>query len=156
MLETHVLLLHPADAGQSRRIADAATGKPVGFARIQPGTERGWLGLLLGPTLAVHEQEEEPLLFTVRRSFLWPQREVRDAEEVCVGYMSRRAIRDRNRLLYAEARPHAAGVSYQCVNGALLAITRDTSTGLELIFKEVIYADPFAKMLLLAAALLQD
>ena len=87
MLETHVLLLRPAVAGQPRVIADAARGKPVGFARLQHDGERGWLGSLLGPILAVHEQEEEPLLFTVRRCFLWTQREVRDAEGTRVGYV---------------------------------------------------------------------
>jgi hypothetical protein len=156
MLETNVLLLRPAVAGQPRVIADAATGKVVGVARVQPGSERGLFAALLGPVLAVHELEEEPLVFTVRRCFLWPQREVRDAEGERIGYVSPRAVRDRNRLLYAGMRREAGGVAYQCVNGAMLATTRHTRGGVELSITDVIRADPFAKMLLLAAALLEE
>ena len=156
MLETPVLLLRPAVAGQPRVIADAASGKSVGFARSQHDAERGWLGSLLGPIVAVHEQEDEPLLFTVRRCFLWTQREVRDAEGERVGYVSARTIRDRNRLLYAEIRRDADGVAYQCVNGSVLGTARRTPEGLELSFAKVIEADPFAKMLVLAAALFQE
>jgi hypothetical protein len=153
MLETPVLLLRPTVVGQPRVIADAVSGKPLGFARLQPDAQRGWLGSLLGSILAIHEQEEEPLVFTVRRCLLWTQREVRDAEGERVGYLGRGTIRDRNRLLYAHTRFDEEGMVYQCVNGAVLAATRPTPPGLELSFTKVIEGDPFAKMLLLAAAL---
>lgn len=157
MLETRVLLLHPATPKGTRAIVDGASGKPVGFARPRPDVERGWLGSLLGPLLSIHEQEEEPLVFTMRRCVLrWTQQEVRDAEEERVGFVTRSAIRDRNHFLYAITRPSAEGGVYQCINGAILAAMRRTPAGFELAFAEVIETDPFAKMLLLAATLFQE
>src|SRR5262245_31822489 len=88
MLESHMLLLRPP-AGGSRVIVDAVRGAAVGFARWQPASERGWWGGLFGPVLCVHEQEEAPLVFTVRRDRLWwMQQAVHDAEGGCVGYVT--------------------------------------------------------------------
>ncbi len=156
MLETRVLLLHPNSAGRPRPLADAVTGKPLGFARWQPDVERRWLASLLGPVLSVHEVDEEPLVFTVRRCLLWTQREVRDAESERVGYVSERAVRDRNRLLYARLRLESKGIVYECVNGASLATTTRTSDGLELSFAPTVEHDPFAKMLLLAGGVSEE
>lgn len=156
MLETRVLLLRPETAGRPRAIADGATGQPLGFVCRQADRERGWLGSLLGPLLSVHEQEEEPLVCTVRRCLLWTQHEVRDAEGERVGYVGGRSVRDRNRLLYAWPRTDGGTVVYQCVNGVAVAATRRIPEGLELSFARAIEPDPFAKMLLLAAALGQE
>jgi hypothetical protein len=153
MLESRVLLLRPAVAGQPRVIADAESGKPVGFTRLiyRPG----WWDRVFGPVLFVHEREEEPLVFSVRRCVIWTQREVRDAEDERIGYLGPGSIRDRNRLLYAQTQADKEGLVYLCVNGAILAKVRHASAGLELSFTKVIEADPFAKMLVLAAALFQ-
>jgi hypothetical protein len=106
--------------------------------------------------LHVHEQEEAPLVFTVRRDCLWwAQRAVCDAEGQCVGYVSGRSVRDRNHLLYAVPRPDSDGVVYERPGGEPLAATAHTADGLELAFTDRVERDPFAKMLLLAAALLE-
>jgi len=155
MLESQVLLLRPP-AGGSRVIADAGRGSPVGFARWQP-PEGGWWGRLFGPVLCVHEQEEAPLVFTVRRDPLWwAQRAVYDAEGFCVGYVTGRGVRDRNHLLYAQAQPGGGGVVYEGRTGEPLASAVPTAEGLELTFTQRVERDPFAKKLLLAAALFQQ
>jgi hypothetical protein len=157
MLETRVLLLHPAISGRRRAIIDAASGEQVGFALTQPDLERGWFGSFLGPQLAIHEQEDEPLLFTMRRCvFRWTQYEVRDAEGERIGFVMGSAIRDCNRFLYATLRMRSDEGVYQCVNGATLAVMRPTAEGRELAFAKVVEMAPFAKMLLLAASLVQE
>src|SRR5262249_11438678 len=153
MLETRVLLLRPA-AGASRVIADAASGAPVGFARWQRAAERGWPGRLLGPVLYVHEQEEAPLVFTVRRDCLWwAQHAVCDAGGQCVGSPRGRSVRARNHVRYAVPRAEGGGAVYQRPGGEPLASAVRTPEGLELTFAARVERDPFAKMLLLAAAL---
>ena len=91
MLESPTLLVRPSDPSGVRAIVDTATRKPLGYAR--PG-RRPWWGL--GPAvLEVHEQEDEPLLFTLRRGWgLTPRHEVRDAEGMPVGLVDGRFLRD--------------------------------------------------------------
>jgi hypothetical protein len=154
MLETRVLLLRPTVSGRPRVIAGAGDGRPVGFAVwvFRPG----WWDRTFGPLLCVHEQEDQPLLFTAHTCWWrWSQREIVDAEGERVGYVSKRVIRDRRGVLYANSLPDGDKVVYQCVNGEMLAATRPTQEGLELSFAKVVESDPFAKMLLLAAALLE-
>jgi hypothetical protein len=155
MLETRMLLLSPALDGQPRAIADAETNAPRGFALWQSETNRWWTWLR-PPLLSVHEQEEAPLIFTVRPcGLLGRQQEVRDAEDQRIGYLDGTAIRDRNYILYAQARLNGNGIHYENPGGDTLAIMQRTPEGTVLTFTKLIEADPFAKMLLLAAALLQ-
>lgn len=155
MLESHVLVLHLTADG-SRAVVDGATGTAVGFTRCRPASEQGWWRCLLGPVLNVHEQEEEPLVFTVRRSLLWwTQREVLDAEGMLVGYVSGRTLRDRAHRVWAWARGDGDEVVYEGAGGDAFASLRRTAAGIELAFAKRVEEEPFAKMLLLAAALLQ-
>lgn len=148
MLEHRVLLLRwRTSAVQS--IVDADSGAQLGFARWQ--TPAGWWQRLLGgPVLAVHEQEDEPLLFTVHRAgSLWPRREVRDAEEQPVGCILGRLVHDRFGRLVAALQEGLFRNPYQHV----LAETARTAEGVRLTFGEDVAGEPFIKMLLLAAAL---
>ena len=157
MLETRVLLLCPPAADGSRVLADAATGAAVGCAEWHPATEYGWLHSLLGPVLHVSEAEEKPLVFTVHRSLLWwTQREVWDAEGDRVGYVTGSTVRDRRHRVWAWAHPSGEGIVYMGASGEDFASIRHTSQGIELAFTKYVERDPFAKMLLLTAALLRD
>jgi hypothetical protein len=153
MLESPTLLLRLA-AGNSRAIADPASGAQVGFASRLQDAERGWWARLFGPILCVHEQDESPLVFTVRRSWWWWGRVVHDAEGERVGCVTRRCVRDRNHLVVAVTRRTGRGVVYERPAGNALAETVDTPEGTVLTFTKAIEGDPFCKMLLLAAALL--
>ncbi len=154
MLETRVLLLRPTVVGQPRVIAGAADGQPVGFAVCV--SRPGWWDRTFGPVLCVHEQEDRPLLFTASPCWWrWSQWEVLDAEGERVGYVRKRSIRDRDGVLYAYPSSDGDTIVYRCVNGETLAATRLTREGVELSFAKVVESDPFAKMLLLAAALFE-
>jgi hypothetical protein len=85
MLEQPTLLLHPwspaSAPGPTRAITDPTDGRLLGTVRWTVPPARSWFGWLRRPTLAVHESEDEPLVFTVRR--LWslaPRWEVSDAD----------------------------------------------------------------------------
>ena len=123
-------------------------------ARPRPSSrvERGWWR---SAVLSVHEQEEAPLLFTVRRrGLLWPRHEVRDAEGDYVGRIRRSIIRDRNNRYFARGRSTETNTVFEKRKGEALAYACRTAEGLELTFEMAIDTDPFAKMLLLAAALI--
>jgi hypothetical protein len=157
MLEPRALLLRPAAAGQPRVISDIVNKEPLGFASWQCNRKSGWWNRWRAPVLYVHEQEEAPLVFTVRRrGILWPRHEVRDAEGERVGSIRERFVRDRNNVIYARARFSGSETVYENRLGAVLAITRQTPAGLEVTFEKILEGNPFAKMLLLAAALLQE
>src|SRR4051794_24242174 len=82
MLEHRTLLLCPRGPDGARAILDAETGAPIGSVRHEPGPW-WWPGAAV---LAVHEHEDAPLLFTVRRRWgLPPRREVYDADGHRVG-----------------------------------------------------------------------
>jgi hypothetical protein len=151
MLENPVLVLRPGAAPGAREIVAADTATPLGHAWwVRPG---GWLAR---PILAVHEHEDRPLLFTVRRCWgLWPVREVRDAEGRRVGFVSGRQVRDRYGRRVAQARPLADRTGYVFLDpeGQALADLGPGQGGPHLTFRPEVAHDPFAKMLLLAAAL---
>jgi hypothetical protein len=150
MLETPILLVRPSDPSGVRAILDTATRKPLGYAR--PG-RRPWWGL--GPAvLEVHEQEDEPLLFTLRRGWgLTPRHEVRDAEGTPVGLVDGRFLRDGWGRCVAVGEEGPGGRAFRDAGGRLLARVARRPDGVEVGFTEAVAADPFAKMMLLAAAL---
>jgi hypothetical protein len=100
--------------------------------------------------LAVHEYEDEPLLFTIRCAWgLTRWREVSDADGQPVGTLLGRLVQDRH------GRPLAAlenGV-FRDPNHQILAELTSTVVGLRLTFGDEIASEPFVKMLLLAATL---
>jgi hypothetical protein len=156
MLEHRTLLLRaPSPVGEKaasavHSIVDGDNGEPLGYARWQPGPPCWWQRLLGAGTLAVHEQEDEPLLFTVHRVWgLWPRRDVRDADERPVGCLLGRLVHDRLGRLVAVLQEGVFRSPHQRVLADLTA----TPDGLRLTFHDDIAGEPFVKMLLLAAAL---
>jgi hypothetical protein len=155
VLERAAVLLRPVENGANWPIACAETGQPLGFARRPPQPARPWWRRLRPPPLAVHELEDEPLVFTVRRPwFLSPRREVRDADENPVG--SVRGSRVENiygRTLATLVRASEPGERvFRTPGGYELARLSPSPEGLRLAFAPGV-DDPFLRMLLLAAAL---
>jgi hypothetical protein len=165
-------------------ILDADTRQAVGVAREQPGflvrLLRWFISRELMPTrLAVFETEDESLVFSVHRSNgLWRRKaEVYDAEHCLIGYFKSRILTwGKNFRMYnprdepfAEVRGDWTGFRFKFVtpDGRELGIVTNQWAGLakELFtsaddYLVAIHKDladlPFAKMLLLAAALVID
>jgi hypothetical protein len=151
MLEYPTLLLRPRGASAAQAILDATTGALLGCARWQGGP---WWERLLRPTLAVHEHEDEPLLFTVRRCWsLRPRHEVRDAEGRRVGFLQGPRVRNRFGRELAVLRPEGGAAAFCAPDGRSLARLTEGALGVQVAFSADTDADPFLKMLLLAAAL---
>jgi hypothetical protein len=159
MLEHHVLLVRSRTASptgampepQVRAIIDGDSGAVLGYARWETEPSPWWRRMFSGSLLAVHEQEEEPLLFTIRRAWGFiPRREVCDADGHPVGSLSGRIIQDRHGRHLAVL---VNGV-FRDANQHTLAELSTTPEGLRLTFGNGIAGEPFVKMLLLAAALL--
>lgn len=155
MLEQPLLLLRPRDASPRRAIVDAPTGVPLGFARRLPAAERPWWGQLGRPVLAVHEHEDEPLLFTVRRCWsLLPWHEVQDADGRSVGQVLEGLVENCYGRRVAVLRREAdGGATFRGAGDAVLARLTEDASGLRIAFSADVENDPFIKMLLLAAAL---
>jgi hypothetical protein len=151
MLEHRILLLRPRPlVPRVRDILDGDSGATLGYARLEIEASSWWPRLFGRGVLAVHEQEDEPLLLTIRRAWkLSARRHVYDAEGQPIGDLLGRLIHDRYR------RPLAAlehGV-FRAPDRRALAELAATEEGLRLTFHDDIAGEPFVKMLLLAAAL---
>src|SRR5205085_1385714 len=69
-----------AHHGWHRLISDE-NGAPLGVALWRPLAAPRWLDWALPPRVAVHESDDEPLLFTAQRVWIpLPKWEVRDAD----------------------------------------------------------------------------
>jgi hypothetical protein len=159
MLEHATLLLEPWSKdtrGRTRAIRDWETARPLGFACLRPPTWPWPLGWLAGQVLEVRETEDASLLLMLQgpRWFLggW---EVFDAEEHRVGSLRGSAVRDRLGRPLATVVPSAGGGPLRFVtpSGYEPSSLAWTRTGARLTFAPDLGGDPFAKMLLLAAAL---
>lgn len=154
MLEHHALLLLPPDAKGSRSIRAAkAPSQTLGFAcRRDPEGIWSWLDY---PVCEVHEEEDAPLLFTVRRRWTWPARfDVRDAEDVLVGSLvGRFVLNEFNRRIAERRRLSNCLVALYGPVEEPLATLEAGAAGLRVTFHAETERDPFVKMLLLAAAL---
>jgi hypothetical protein len=150
MLEHRVLLVRSRTPSSVQAIIDGDSGAALGYARWEAGPSPWWRRVFGGGVLAVHEQEDEPLLLTIHRGWSWlPRRRVCDAEGKPVGDLLGRIIHDRY------GRPLAAlenGV-FRAPDRRALAELASTAEGLRLTFSDDIAGEPFVKMLLLAAAL---
>jgi hypothetical protein len=158
MLEHHVLLVRSRTASptgatpepQVRAIVDGDSGAVLGSARWETEPSPWWRRMFSRSLLAVHEQDDEPLLFTIRRAWGFiPSREVCDADGHTVGTLIGRIIHDRH------GRPLAVlknGVFHDAGQHTLAELS-STPEGLRLTFGNGIAGEPFVKMLLLAAAL---
>jgi len=154
MLEHRVLLVRPRSTTGVRAIVDGDSGKPLGFARWETETPRCWWRPFARSSLAVHEDEDEPLLCTIRRAWgLLPRCVVRDADGHPVGSCSflGRIIRDRyGRPLAAF---HGEDGTVRSPTQRVLAEWTATENGLRIAFSDNIAGEPFVKMLLLSACL---
>jgi hypothetical protein len=149
-LEQRALVLAPGDGSGRRPLLAAETGLACGSARWRAG---GWWWAR--PVLAVHEQEDEPLLFTVRRCWLPGTRhEVRDAEGRRVGYLRGEWVCDplgRRLAVRRPGGPPGAWV-FRSPGGRPLAELAPGGAGARLSFAAEA-VNPFTRMLLLASAL---
>jgi hypothetical protein len=150
MLEHRVLLVCRRSSPAVQPIVDGDNGAALGYARRQPETSHFWRRFFGGDVLEVHEQEDDPLLFTVRRAWsLLPRRDVFDAEGQPVGSFLGRLVHDRHGRPVASLLDGVFRSPYQRV----LAELTVTTDGLRLTFGDDITGEPFVKMLLLAATL---
>jgi hypothetical protein len=151
LLEQVVLFLPRPEGG--RRALLSAAGCPVGYASIRQ--EGGWWRWLC-PVLAIHEDEDQPLVFTVcRRLTLLTRRLVLDAEGEVVGTLAWPWLLDRDDMPLVAAQPGAASAgTFRTIAGDLLAAwDQEPGGALRLDFHARVRHDPFVKMLLLAAVL---
>ncbi len=155
MLEKRVLLVRPRTAAATQPILDAESGQPLGFANWRPAAEGPWWRRLAPAVVAVHEQEDEPLVFTVHRPWsLWPRREVRDADGRPVGSLRGGRVFDSGGVAVAElaAVDSTPELVFRTRGRRELARLTPGPDGLRLAFSPDL-GDPFVRMLLLAAAL---
>jgi hypothetical protein len=139
-----------------RKILEPESGKSLGFAcpRIPRGPS--WLRWLARPALEIHESEDESLLFTLYRPWLhlraW---EVIDAEDHLVGGMRKNRVLDRfgRVLAVAASLPEKGSFQLRSADGLELAELLTTERAACLHFALDLAGNPFAKMLLLACAL---
>lgn len=153
MLEHATLLLGPPDAASAQAVVDADAGAPVGSARPRPaGLLERWLA---GPAVEVREHEDGSLLCVIRRGPLSPHRRaVFDADGRPVGAVRGRRLQGRGGRVVAVRRPDVGGGDvFVDPAGRPLATLSARPGGATLAFTDAIAADPFAKMLVLAAAL---
>jgi hypothetical protein len=120
-----------------RRVLLSAAGAVVGHTVWR---RDGWFRWVL----EVHEQDQSPLVCTIRRRLAWPpRREVRDAEGELVGFLTPRLILDRWERVALRIRDGCF------VGDRGLVLAQWCGERLELL--DGVRHDPFAKMLLVAA-----
>jgi hypothetical protein len=155
MLEHSTLLVRPRGAAPVQAIVAADTGAPLGLARWTGGEAPPWWWPFDNRVLAVHEYEDEPLLFTVRRCWgLVSCQEVRDAEGHRVGTLAGSRVRNRfGRKLAVLCREGRGTWAFRGLGGEPLARVTGDERGRQVAFGPGVEGDPFAKMLLLAAVL---
>jgi hypothetical protein len=155
MLEQRELLLPPA-AAPRRPILAGDSGAAVGFACWRPADSVPWWRRPWRRVLEVHEQEDEPLLFTVRRCWtLLPRREVRDADGWRVGTLLGPLLEDDrgHRLAVRTWEAERGAGVFRSRRGVALAWAAPEGDALRLTFADAVADEPFVKMLLLGAAL---
>jgi hypothetical protein len=154
MLEqTRLLLGHWGPDGM-RAIVAADTGQPQGFACWRSRAGLSWWRRLGRPVLEVHEQEDQPLLFTVRRCWtLWTSYEVCDADDRHVGYVLGATLYDRSGRKLAVRRASETGTLFQDPTGLPLARWESGPESDVFAFLPEVQDNPFSKMVLLAAVL---
>ncbi len=166
MLEHPCLRLAPwtrADAAWIRAVTDAAGGA-VGFARFVGKSKSSWFSWLRGMRLDVYETDDASHLMTLIRPWgmfrIW---DVYDADEQRIGSIYPPSIVDSNgeRRGYLDLRGRENGQlisPYANGDGVAPLATFQSRLPhfLEVTFAHDPAANPFLRMLLLAAVLAQD
>jgi hypothetical protein len=125
----------------------------VGFVCRRAIASRPWWAWFTPPVLEVREQEDAPLVFTVRRRWPRRRREVRDADGRLVGWLMGPVVGNRHgRRLAVLERTAGRGV-WRGPDGQELGRLESEGGRLRVTFAPSAAGDPFLKMLLLAAAL---
>ena len=121
MLEQQLLVLRPCRTPTPQTLVEGVSGTPLGFTRWRaPGS--WWTRWLVGPVLEVHEQEDEPLLFTVRRCWSLAARYlVCDADDVLVGELDRSQLLDRLGRLFSVRRREGERLVFRTSTGCPVA-----------------------------------
>jgi hypothetical protein len=149
-----VLLVSRADPA-GRRCLEDALGQPVGFA-WRPKRGPRWLRRWLAPLL-VHEADEEPVVFQVRRAWTpWSRWLVADADGDLVGTVAGPWLLDRHdhpALRHVRAADGAGGVFEDRDRRRAAEWSRGDPT--RLVLDAAVQDDPFLKMLILAAVLVE-
>lgn len=139
----------------ARAVFDALTGEPLGFA----GWRRGgmWPRWLARPVLEVRESDDAPLVFTVHGLWgLLGRWEVRDADGNTLGVLCGPLIKDRFGRNLALWEPPGRSVGRaRDGEGRELMTVMATPDGTRVAFAAGAERNPFLKMLLLAAALVE-
>jgi hypothetical protein len=158
MLEQTALLIEPWDGALPRRILDAATRASLGLVRT--GRPTGfWARWLQLPSLEVCETDDLALLCRIRGHWGQPWRwSVQDADEHFVGCLDREAVTDRSGQTVAVRQPIAGGTSERFLSpaGVELGVREQGAEGVRLSYAVWLEGEPFARMLLLAAALTSE
>jgi hypothetical protein len=167
MLESSRLLLlswvpEPSEPGgrakivRTRQILDAVTRAPLGAARSE--LLEGWRGCLAGLWFEVYEGEDQALLCQLDQCWLpWPGWRVWDADGRRVGTVRRTALHNPfgRRWARIERLDRGSRSQFQAPDGHELGTVASCAEGLVLAFSLELAGDPFGKMMLLAATLLQ-
>jgi hypothetical protein len=154
MLEHATLLLLAPGPASVQVVVEPSTGAPLGFAR--PRRLHFWERVFGGPLVEVHEHEDASLLCTIRRGRLWPYRRlVYDADGFLIGAVRGRQLEDPPGRVFAVRKPNPEGDGevFLDADGRTLAALHRAKEGVMVAYSETIAVDPFAKMLVLAAAL---
>jgi hypothetical protein len=161
MLESTALLLSPwqgAPSHLSRPILDAATLTLLGQARSS-SSGSAWQRWLGNTDLEVCETADLALLCHVHQHWgMIPRWSVRDADGQLVGRLEGRILRDAFGRTVAVRRVAAGetGERFLSPQGVELGTLEQRSDGLLLTFGIWLEGEPFARMLLLAAAATGD
>lgn len=159
MLEQRSLLVRAGNTdavhSSTRTILEPDSARFLGQAAYYKRPE-GWLGWLRGETIKVYETEDASLLMTVSRPWVFSRTwEVRDAEDRRVGIIYRNRLWDARgeRLFAVEATSASLRFRNTAGREAASAQLREGNDWL-LTFHEVSEGNPFARMAILAKALL--
>jgi hypothetical protein len=165
MLEQQTLLLRPwnptaaGDGGERLRAVVDAAGTPIGLVRQLPVRSPRWLRWLSRRVLEVYESPDNSLVFAVRRGWGWPGAwHLMDADERHVGTLRGQTMLDGfGHLLAVIETPDAKGRGrFLAIQGRELGEFAVQADGTRVTFAPAVEGNPFARMLLLAAALVRD
>jgi hypothetical protein len=156
MLEQVHFLIQRGEGETAWTIADAETNRPLGLARWRPWSGPLWLSWLAQPTLDVFENEDEPLVFTVRR--LWglsSKWEVRDADGQRIAEVRHGLVLDAFDQFWARLERSADGSTIRFLGHSQeLARATWSEEGIRFAFAPPVESYPLVKMALLAVVLI--